>query len=334
MGTRAPAKVLITGGREVGGVQSFAEGLEAGFRALGIQTEVVSPGQVVRHWRELRDPKVLKILSTTALFAAPFVRRAICMAHGMPGANKQGWLTLIGMIGSYKLTNVCLGTRLVAVSDYTAVHLYNTFDVKIDGVVRNPVKSEYLEPFHEDGERRYITYVGRLVKQKNVHRLLPAICKVVRDVPGLRACIIGDGPQRSELEKIAAGDGRIEFKGCCDAQIVREYLRRTKVFVSGDPTEPLGITYLEALTQGCMVAMPASGGGIEIALDHVGKAVQLLPICLDGAEVASALHRAIKYSCKPLRLDAHTPKAVASAYLDVDARYFSEIDCKPDRRHY
>jgi len=55
-----PEKVLITGGREVGGLTAFAAGLSEGFTALGILSEVVSPGQIFKRWRDLRDPSYLR----------------------------------------------------------------------------------------------------------------------------------------------------------------------------------------------------------------------------------------------------------------------------------
>ena len=67
-----PEKVLITAGHEVGGLTAFAEGLSEGFTALSIPSEVISPNEIFKRWRDLRDAKVLKILSTSAMFAAPF----------------------------------------------------------------------------------------------------------------------------------------------------------------------------------------------------------------------------------------------------------------------
>jgi len=83
---KTPRKVLITGGHELGGVGLFANALKEGFAELGISAEVISPGTLPRRWRELCDPSVLMILSTSAIFAAPFAARSISVAHGFPGA--------------------------------------------------------------------------------------------------------------------------------------------------------------------------------------------------------------------------------------------------------
>jgi glycosyltransferase involved in cell wall biosynthesis len=320
MSSSTPSKVLITGGREIGGVQSFAESLRSGFSSFGIPVEIVKPSSILKHWRELRDSQVLKILSTTAVFAAPFARRAICMAHGVPRADYQGWSTTIGVIASYKLANLSSGTQLVAVSHYTAATLRAVFNVRSDAVIYNPAKPIYLEaPDEADSERCYITYVGRLIAAKNLHRIIPAVRDLLDEAPGLRMCIIGAGEQRSELEALAGNDPRFEFKGSLDDETVREYLRRTKVFVSGNEVEGFGITYLEAIAQGCIVVMPGSGGGLEIAPESVGYVVQLLPLSWGRREVLATLQRALRQTWSPICTDKFTIGAAVHSYLRVDS---------------
>lgn len=320
MESEIPRKVLLTSGHEIGGLTSFAEALADGFTQLGISAEVIPPARIWTRWRELRDPGILKILSTTAVFAVPFAKRAISVAHGCPCADVQGWPKVVGFLASYKLTNLSRRTPLVAVSEYSAVHLLQIFNLRFEAVIQNPVKQVFLEPYHiSNPERRYITYVGRLHPAKNVHRLLPAIRTVLDETPGLRACIIGDGDQLPAL-RAAYPDERIEFPGSLDSAAVRNKLRATRVFVSGNQTEPFGITYLEALSQGCNVAMPASGGGLEIRPDLIGVQIHLLPISLDCEGVAAGLRRALSSSSNPVPLEGHSVAAVAKAYLKVDAQ--------------
>lgn len=319
-----PHKVLITGGHEVGGLRSFAATLSEGFRQLGIAAEIISPAQVWSRWRELRDPRILKILSTTAVFAAPFSRRALCVSHGCPCADVQGWAKVIGFLLSYKIANLSPDTPLICVSEYSAIHLVQIFNIRFDTVIRNPVQSLFLEPFTPiDGERRYITYVGRLHPSKNVNSLLSVIRTMLDERPDLRACIIGDGISREPLEGLYGGDDRIEFTGNLSSDQVCERLRLTKLFLSGNQTEPFGITFLEALSQGCIVAMPASGGGVEIAPDLIGKQIHLLPISLEHDGVARVLRRALDATCSALDLVPYTATAAASAYLKADACRFN-----------
>lgn len=316
--SKYPSKVLITGGREVGGLASFAEALREGFSELGIPAEIIAPSRILSHWRELRDPNVLNILSTTAVFAAPFARRTICVAHGFPRADVQGWLKLAGIVSSFKVAEAC--SQLVAVSHYTAIHLRTIFNLRVDAVIHNPLNPTFLQESREGNpERSYVTFVGRLHPSKKLDRLLPAICDLVDETLGLDACIIGEGESRAALERSVKGNPRIAFKGSVSSESVRYWLRRTRLFVSGCETEALGICYLEALSQGCIVAMPACGGGLEIAPDEIGKSVRLLPLSLDRPEVLQALRNALLFESRALSLTRFHAKTVASSYLTVDS---------------
>ncbi len=320
MNWHAPEKVLITGGHETGGVASFAEGLESGFAQLGMPCEIIRPSRILSRWSELRDRRVLKILSTTAVLAVPIARRAICVAHGVPQVPGQGWAKVAGFVASYKMANATSGARLVCVSHYLAAHLRAFYNVKVDAVVHNPVKSLYLEHLPAiENDRIYITYVGRLVPAKNLDCLLPPIRDLLDDYPHLRALIVGDGPVLGILSAMTGDDPRVEFRTGLSSLEVRDYLRHSKVFVSGNPTEGFGITYVEALSQGCTVAMPASGGGIEIALSRVGDAIHLFPISLERGEVLEVLRRAVNSKpLSPVPVDMYSAKAIALGYLDVD----------------
>jgi glycosyltransferase involved in cell wall biosynthesis len=315
-----PARVLITGGREIGGVAAFAEGLRAGFSEMSIPAEIVAPSKILQRWRDLRDPRVLKILSTTAVFAAPFARRAICMAHGFPRADVQGWIRVMGIVASYRLAG--WNSRLAAVSDYVAVHLCSIFDIRVDAVLRNPLSPLFLEATEEDGPpREYVTYAGRLHPSKGLDRVFPAMCDLIREYPSLRACIIGEGELRGRLEAAAGGDPRIEFKGALSQTELRAWLRRSKVFVSGCETEALGISYLEALSQGCAVVMPACGGGVEIAPDLIGSTIHLFSATPADESIAGALRHALRAEPKTAPLEAYSPRAVARRYLALDEHF-------------
>jgi len=312
-------KVLLTGGYCYGGVHAFAQALAHGFEKLGYPAEVIPPFAIFRRWRDLHDPSILKILGTHALFAAPFSRRTICVAHGFPRPDAQGWLRTIVKLALYKCANLSRCNRLVAVSDYAAVHL-KCINLRIDAVIHNPVQNEFTLPWQERQERKYLTYVGRLIPAKNVHHLLPAMLKVLEDDPSLRVCIAGDGLQRKELETIAKGNPRVDFTGNIGSSAVLDLLRKTRVFVSGNEMEPFGITYLEALSQGCTVAMPACGGGLEIALKEIGNRINLLPLSFDIDAIAAILRQSLSADNKRYDVSSYRDDNVAKKYLMVGKR--------------
>ena len=245
------------------------------------------------------------------------------MLHASFLVHEQGWGKTAALLMCYKIANLC-SAQLVAVSDYLAEHMRAFYGINSDSVVRNPIKPIYLESSTDcPTERNYITYVGRLVAYKNIDRVIPPIIDLLNENPRMRACIIGDGPERQRLGLLAAGHPRFEFKGQPSDQEVKQHFRHTKIFVSGHVTEGFGITYVEALSQGCVVAMPGSGGGIEIALDRVGQGVQLLPISLDHHGILTVLRRALKVNPSPMPVECYSARTVALAYLDVDRRFFA-----------
>jgi glycosyltransferase involved in cell wall biosynthesis len=316
MAPDGPHKVLLTGGRETGGLTSFAEALAEGFRELGIPAEIIPPNHIWSRWRDLRDPGVLKVLSTTAIFAVPFARRALCVSHGYPSPVFLGWKKFLGHVCADRLAILSPSARFITVSQYSAIHLEAALALKVDAVIPNPIKSAFLEPFVSVNEqRRYITFAGRLHSTKNPHLLLPAILEVLAREPELEALIIGDGSQRQMLEHLAAGHPRVHFTGTLDSLELRAKLRQTRVFISGCTYEALGIAYLEALSQGCNVVMPACGGGLEIAPELIANHIQLIPLPLETAGIRRAMERALEHSNSGFDLQAYSPGAVALAYL-------------------
>jgi glycosyltransferase involved in cell wall biosynthesis len=314
-------KVLLSGAGQIGGLHACVQALAEGFKVLGIPSEILPPQGIWRRQRELRDETVMKILSTAAVFAAPMARRVICVAHGFPRPDAQGWGRTMAILASLALANHSRGCKLVAVSNYVAAHLRGVYGLRVDAVIANAVQAMFLEPWEESNEsrqqRRYLTYAGRLIPAKNLHRLLPAMRRLLDEDQRLRVCVIGDGPQRRELESSVGGDARVEFLGNLSSREVRARLRQTRVFVSGNEMEPFGITYIEALSQGCAVAMPACGGGIEIAGELIGSQVQLLPLSFDGQAVLEALRRARDARCGAVSMTGFQPTDAATAYLGL-----------------
>lgn len=107
----------------------------------------------------------------------------------------------------------------------------------------------------------HLLFVGRLVREKGVDRLLRAI----RHVPGdWRLTIAGDGPDRPRLARIARrlalGD-RVEVVGWANGDtLARLYDRSRAVIVPSLWPEPFGIVGIEAMSRARPVVAFAVGG--------------------------------------------------------------------------
>ena len=106
-----------------------------------------------------------------------------------------------------------------------------------------------------------LIYVGRLVEKKGVATLVTAIHLLKNDFPELRLTIVGDGPEKPALEKLAAELGtsaQIDFAGSQPNENVPRYYQSAGIAVvpsivaaDGDQ-EGLGLVAVEALGCGCV----------------------------------------------------------------------------------
>ena len=119
-----------------------------------------------------------------------------------------------------------------------------------------------------------VLFVGRLVEKKGCKYLLRAMRIVASRVPGAELVIVGDGPLRSELEKISAALGiGARFRGALSPDRVKAELDQARVLclpsiraANGD-AEGFGLVLLEAQAAGVPVVSSALGGAREGILD-------------------------------------------------------------------
>jgi glycosyltransferase involved in cell wall biosynthesis len=115
-----------------------------------------------------------------------------------------------------------------------------------------------------------LCFLGRLVPLKGVDLLLRAFSEVVAELPDAELEIVGDGPQRAELEELATALGltdRVVFRGWLDPSGCVEALGRCDVFVFPSLQEAGGVAVLEAMAAGRPVIAARWGGPAELLDD-------------------------------------------------------------------
>jgi glycosyltransferase involved in cell wall biosynthesis len=97
--------------------------------------------------------------------------------------------------------------------------------------------------------------VSRLAPEKNVGFL----ADVLDQVPEACLAIVGDGPQRADLERRFAGKN-VNFVGYLKGADLAEAYASADAFVYASETETMGNVVVEAMACGCAVVAPRAGG--------------------------------------------------------------------------
>jgi glycogen(starch) synthase len=217
-----------------------------------------------------------------------------------------------------KLLLVKLATQNISVSRHIAKHIntrskiiYNCFDNEVFKIYQNE-------------EKRYeLVFLGRLVSQKGCELLIKA-CKNLKY--SFRLNIIGDGPERSSLERMVKDFGLqncIHFLGILtDEPLARTLNRHHIMIIPSIGEEGFGIVALEGMACGCKI-IAADAGGLAEAVNGFGKLFKMG----DQQELEYLLNMELEELLTPIPKKQHTKlneyltgqskKALADKYLQL-----------------
>jgi hypothetical protein len=175
-----------------------------------------------------------------------------------------------------------LGTRIVAVSHAEKTALVgrgfdaDRMDVVMNAPVNSPREQARKNPVDPMLQSPCITTVCGLHRRKGVFDLLEACSTLFLQMPEWRLYIVGDGPDRQELEQQARSSGvgdRIIFLGAVPAP--RVIFDQTDIFTLCSYADPCSLVIGEARGAGCAIVATAVGGTPEML--EFGRAGRLVP---------------------------------------------------------
>jgi glycosyltransferase involved in cell wall biosynthesis len=149
-----------------------------------------------------------------------------------------------------------------------------------EGRVRGEVtvlEGEYAGPLEARPPARgepVVVFAGRHIPEKQVPALVPALAEARRRLPGLRAEIYGDGPERSEVLRLRARHGledAIDVPGFVDAEQVDGALRHALCLVLPSRREGYGMVVIEAASQGTPSVVVAGPDNAAVELVSEGE---------------------------------------------------------------
>lgn len=95
--------------------------------------------------------------------------------------------------------------------------------------------------------------------------------RILEQIPNARLCIVGDGPQKSELECHFSSTGRTHFTGKLHGDELSKAFASGDAFVMPSDSETLGFVVLESMASGVPVVGARAGGVPDLINDGVNS---------------------------------------------------------------
>jgi glycosyltransferase involved in cell wall biosynthesis len=275
-----------------GGAEIFADDLVAELRVRGHESDLVTvpykwyPGERVLSqaflWRLLdlteADGRPIELVIATKFpsYAVRHPNKVVWLLHQFRQAYELD-RTDLGQFGEsaeeraarravHRLDRVALGEarRLFATSRNVADRIERSTGLRAEVMPHPPQELPYRTESYED----FVLSVGRLDRAKRHDLLLDALAADST----LRCVIVGDGPDRERLERVAAQhglDGRAQFAGRVDEEELAALYGRCLAVYYAPVDEDFGMVPYEAfLSEKPVVTTTDAGGPLEVVADR------------------------------------------------------------------
>ena len=212
---------------------------------------------------------------------------------------------------------------VTAVSHWLASEAQAVVSIKPPIVAPMPVATELFEPKPRGERARRLLCVGRLTAQKGTEILVNAMAALPAD---LELDVVGDGPERESLEKLARDLGvsaRIKFHGAMKQFELPALYQRALAVVVPSSEEGLGLVAVEAqLCETPVIAFNSGGLPDVVQHDRTGYLVQERSAAALAGGIRSVLDRtdsgaALGQAGRLHALATFAPESVARRYADL-----------------
>ncbi|NEO74702.1 glycosyltransferase family 4 protein, partial [Moorena sp. SIO3H5] len=134
-------------------------------------------------------------------------------------------------------------------------------------IVHCGIDPSLFKPVTHKGEGKRLLFIGRLAAAKGLPILLESLVTLQKKYPNILLTVIGDGPERKQLEAktIQLGlSGNVDYVGAKSQTQVREYLQQTDIFVMSSFAEGVPVVLMEAMETGIPVVATQIAGVSEL----------------------------------------------------------------------
>lgn len=283
----------------------------APFAVVREPTSVLLPTpRVRRHAAELvrsLDAEVVVFGATVPLaFMGPGLRRRtgvpyVCWTHGLEvsAVRVPGSGPLLRRIGADAgaITYVSHWCRDLLAPAFGADVVSELLPPAIDPTEYHPgVDGTEVRRRHRLDERPVVVCVSRLVERKGQDQLIRALPELRRRVPDAALLVVGGGPFRDGLERLAAQEGvadHVVFTGIVEEAELPAHFAAGDVFAmpcrerrGGFEVEAFGIVLIQAQAVGVPV-VAGSIGGVPDAVGGIDPGDDPGGVLVDGTDLAA-----------------------------------------------
>ena len=214
-------------------------------------------------------------------------------------------------------------SRIIATSAALKNNIQSEFDISDEKIVQIPnpadVQSFSLRIENIEGPFTFIA-IALLRQEKRLDILINAFAKLIEKTPDAVLTIVGDGPEKDNLELLSRKlmiSKHINFTGYQKKPSVAEMLRHHHVLVLSSEVETFGVALVEAMTAGLPVIATRCGGPESIVSLETGMLVKRN----DSFKLAKAMQKMI------YRYSTYDPNKIRHIALEQygDKAYVSRI---------
>jgi teichuronic acid biosynthesis glycosyltransferase TuaC len=191
-------------------------------------------------------------------------------------------------------------------------------------VMYNGVDPEMFSPADRESDSSVILSVGNLIPVKGHELLLRAFAAIHNQFSNVTLEIIGDGPERSHLQRLAGEQNianKVHFRGRQSRLQIADAMRRATVFALPSRYEGLGCVYLEAMASGKPV-IACLGQGIDEVIEHAVNGCLVKPG--DLQELVDTLKRLLENADVRKKMGDAARRTILQGYTQAEqaARLF------------
>lgn len=210
----------------------------------------------------------------------------------------------------------------ITVSEKLKQSVYELINVdKGISVIPNMVSEKFIDSQQsKNNDNKFsLISIGRLVEGKRFDILIKAFIRANTDA-NMELIIIGDGPERKQLEKLANGKKEIQFKGFLNRTDTASLLKSADVFVSASILETFGVPFIEAICSGKPIIGASNLPIIEHFKPYIGEIFEADNINDLSEKIVTVMNNNNFYDEQEIRkygVEHFSPKSVCKKLTNI-----------------